>query len=334
MKGNSIHKNAEVRRDLRNALVQKLDAALNADEPDMETVDLCNALLDSLEHGSCQPDTKRMQRELARLEKEIDYIPRDAVTASGKGMTVRRVLAPVMAVCLCLLILPITVMLLQGGHGTVGDPIAETIGVTETTAVTEAIVVTEDIAVVFDGVMFRHGDRIVPYDDLAACMDAELPEIYYPTVFPETLKPTSVTVTGEDEERCITIGFEDARYSISILSGREGLSETFAIHVWVDDISRAQYSAFGEEWGEEYRLSVILGVDDKVFEFCAPDQDAVYTMLSSMRRADTDHPHGSYHEMIPARLEDGTEVYKVALRCTVCEMREEQEKAEQAEQEE
>lgn len=319
---------AEKQRILRGALIEKLDTALRADEPDMDVVDLCNDLLDALEHGSSQPDTTRMQREIAKLEKEIDYIPREEVTASETRTTVRRVLVPVMAVCLCLLILPISVLLLQsGGHGTAGIPIAETAGVTET-------VVTEDIAAAIDGVVFRYDDRLALYDDLAACLDAELPEIYYPTVFPETLKPTSVTVTGENEERGITIGFDDARYSISILprTAVEMPSETYQIRVWIDDISLAKYSSFGEEWGAEYRLSVILGVDDKVFEFCAPDQDAVYTMLSSMRRADVDHPHGSYHEMIPQQLENGEVVYKVALRCSVCEMRAEHEEREHAEQ--
>ena len=322
---------AEKQGILRGALIEKLDTALCADEPDMDIVDLCNELLDALEHGSSQPGTTRMQRALADLEKEIDYIPRVEMTDLSKPLHVRRIVVSVMAVCLCLLILPISVMLLRGGsHGMA----AESTGVTETAGVTEAISANEDAAVVFDGVMFVNGDRMVPYDDLTSCMDAELPELYYPTVFPETMQPTSVTVTGENEERCVMIGFDDARYSISILprTAVEMPSETNQIRVWVDDISLAQYSSFGEEWGAEYRLSVILGIDDKVFEFCAPDQDAVYTMLSSMRRADADHPHGSYHEMIPQQLENGEVVYKVALRCSVCEMRAEHEEREHAEQ--
>ena len=55
MKFNSNLMNEEKRNALRMALIQRIDAALDAKEPDMETVDLCTKLLDALEQGSCQP---------------------------------------------------------------------------------------------------------------------------------------------------------------------------------------------------------------------------------------------------------------------------------------
>ena len=119
MKKNIIYENEEKRQAMRQVLIQKIDAALDAKEPDMDTVDLCRALLDALEHGSCQPSGRRMQRELARLAEEIDYIPKANAIVTVKPMTVRRALVGVLAACVCLLLIPMSVMLLRGGsHGT------------------------------------------------------------------------------------------------------------------------------------------------------------------------------------------------------------------------
>ena len=206
MKKNNIYENEEKRQAMRQVLIQKIDATLDAKEPDMDTVDLCRALLDALEHGSCQPSGRRMQRELARLAEEIDYIPKANAIVTVKPMTVRRALVGVLAACVCLLLIPMSVMLLRGGsHGTAGEILT-----------TEDVAVTTEAVEVFDGVTFLRGDRIAQYDSLAACLDQEMPELYYPSVFPDDMKPTSVTVTENGEEVCTTICLGDTPYSISV----------------------------------------------------------------------------------------------------------------------
>lgn len=132
MKMKAMLKNEKGRQTMRNALIRRIDAALDAQEPDMDTVDVCRALLDALEHGSCQPGGKRMRQELSRIAEEIDYIPRANAMVTVKPMTVRGVLVGVLAVCMCLFLLPVTVMLLRGGiQGIAGQELAETPPVTE-----------------------------------------------------------------------------------------------------------------------------------------------------------------------------------------------------------
>jgi len=118
MKIKTNQKNEAARNALRNVLIQKIDAALEANAPDMEYVDLCTKLLDALEQGSCQPRGRRMRQELARIAQEIDYIPQAHTMVQTKPMSVRRVLVGAAAVVLCLLLLPISVMLLRGGNPT------------------------------------------------------------------------------------------------------------------------------------------------------------------------------------------------------------------------
>ena len=235
---------------------------------------------------------------------------------------------------LCLLILPISVLLLQGGgHGTAGGPIAETTGVTGT-------VVTEDIAANIDGVVFRHGDCLALYDGLAACLDAELPEIYYPTVFPEGVKPISVTVTESEDAGAglfTDIGFNDDRYSISISVCNEqwsscidnGYREVDLLEL-LGDAAFSTFEAYQKI--EEDAYSLYVNMAQRVYEFYAADAESVCSMLKSMRRADYDHVHGTHSKVFPIIKENGDVMFQVEVSCSVCDMREEQETAEQAEQ--
>ena len=127
MKINPILINEKERQTMRNALIRRIDTALDSKEPDMDTVDVCSKLLDALEHGSCQPGGKRMRQELSRIAEEIDYIPRANAMVTVKPMTVRGVLVGVLAVCMCLFLLPVTVMLLhRGSQGLAGQESTET----------------------------------------------------------------------------------------------------------------------------------------------------------------------------------------------------------------
>ena len=255
MKFNSNLMNEEKRNALRTALIQRIDAALDAKEPDMDTVDLCTKLLDALEQGSCQPSGRRMRRELARLAQEIDYVPQAHALVQTKPMTVRRALVGAAAVFICLLLLPIALILLRGGsQGLTGQESAET---SPAAAETAEPAVTE-------GVTFRRGDRTAQYDSLAACLDQEMPELYYPAVFPDGIKPTSVTVTENGEEVCTTICLGDTPYSISVFpwfsekntAAKESGYEKGVLSNWIDDASFLMMEANGAYEDDVYRLSV------------------------------------------------------------------------------
>ncbi len=317
MKKNAIYENEEKRQAMRNALIQKIDAALDAKEPDMDTVDLCRALLDALEHGSCQPGNLRMQRELARLAEEIDYIPKANAMVTVKPMTVRKALVGVLAVFMCLLLLPLSVLLLRGGNRGLADNVPST---EDDTATTEA-------AEVFGGVTFLHGDRVARYDDLAACMNQELPDLYYPTVFPEGIEPTSVVVTEDGEDICTTIGFGDTPYSISVFSwsseknaaAKESGYETDYLQYWINspEYLLLEYNSVYE--GDVYRLSVYIDYDH-VYEFRVADEEIALAMIESLCRADTDHIHAWKTTLIEIPSEEDTMALErhIWKECSVC----------------
>ena len=317
MKFNSNLMNEEKRNALRTALIQRIDAALDAKEPDMETVDLCTKLLDALEQGSCQPSGRRMRRELARLAQEIDYVPQAHALVQTKPMTVRRALVGAAAVFMCLLLLPIAVILLRGGsQGLTGQESAET---SPAAAETAEPAVTE-------GVAFRRGDRTAQYDSLAACLDQEMPELYYPTVFPDGMKPTSVTVTEEGEEVCTTIGLGDTPYSISVFpwfsekntAAKESGYEKGVLINWIDDASFLMMEANGAYEDDVYRLSV--HIDSLVYEFRAADDASAYAILESLHRADTDHIHAweAYIIEIPSEEDPLASERHVWKECSIC----------------
>lgn len=319
MKKNKIYENEEQRQAMRQVLIQKIDAALDAKEPDMDTIDLCRALLDALEHGSCQPSGRRMQRELARLAEEIDYIPKANAIVTVKPMTVRRALVGVLAACVCLLLIPMSVMLLRSGsQGMTGD--------TPSMATEEDTVTTEAVEV-FDGVTFLRGDRIAQYDSLAACLDQEMPELYYPAVFPDDMKPTSVTVTENGEEVCTTISFGDTPYSISIFpwyseknaAAKENGYEKGFLQSWIDDTSFLLLEATGAYEGDIYRLSVHMDYDH-VYEFRTANEETACAMVGSLCRADTDHIHAweSYIIEIPSEEDPLASERHVWKECSIC----------------
>jgi len=319
MKKNAIYENEEKRQAMRQVLIQKIDAALDAKEPDMETVDLCRALLDTLEHGSCQPSGRRMQRELARLAEEIDYIPKEHAIVTVKPMTVRKALVGVLAACVCLLLIPMSVMLLRGGNQALhGQESTETSPVAAETAEPEVTV---------DGVTFLRGDRIAQYDSLAACLDQEMPELYYPAVFPDDMKPTSVTVIEEGEEAvCTTIGFGDTLHGISIYwwnndrnaAAKENGYESGFLQNRIDDTSFLLLEATDVYEGDVYRLFV--HIDYWVYEFCTADEASAYAMVESLHRADTDHIHAweAYIIEIPSEEDPLASERHVWKECSIC----------------
>ena len=318
MKFNSSLMNEEKRNALRTALIQRIDAALDAKEPDMDTVDLCTKLLDALEQGSCQPSGRRMRRELARLAQEIDYVPQAHALVQTKPMTVRRALISAAAVFMCLLLLPIALILLRGGsQGLTGQESAET---SPAAAETAEPAVTE-------GVTFRRGDRTAQYDSLAACLDREMPDLYYPTVFPDGMKPTSVTVTEEGEEVvCTTIGFGETLNGISIYwwnndrntVAKENGYELGFLQTWIDDISFLQLEATDVYEGDVYRLFV--HIDYFVYEFCTADEASAHAMVESLCRADTDHIHAweAYIIEIPSEEDPLASERHVWKECSIC----------------
>lgn len=317
MKFKSNLMNEEKRNALRTALIQRIDAALDAKEPDMETVDLCTKLLDALEQGSCQPSGRRMRRELARLAQEIDYVPQAHALVQTKPMTVRRALVGAAAVFMCLLLLPIAVFLLRGSsQGLTGQESAET---------SPAAAETAEPAVI-EGVTFRRGDRTAQYDSLAACLDQEMPELYYPAVFPDDMKPTSVTVTENGEEVCTIICLGDTPYSISVFpwfsekntAAKESGYEKGVLNNWIDDASFLMMEANGAYEDDVYRLSV--HIDSLVYEFRAADDASAYAILESLHRADTDHIHAweAYIIEIPSEEDPLASERHVWKECSIC----------------
>lgn len=320
MKIKTNQKNEETKNALRNALIQKIDMALEAKEPDMDAVDLCTKLLDALEQGSCQPGGHRMRQELARIAQEIDYIPQAHTMVQTKPMTVRRAVIGAAAVFLCLLLLPISVILLRGGNQTMSGQTS-----TETSP---AAAETAEPAVTADGVTFLRGNSMTQYDDFSVCMDTELPEFYYPTVFPENMQPISVTVTEEDDDVvCAAIGFGDALNGIAIYpwdderntAAKENGYELGFLQNWIDDTSFLLLEAADSYDGDVYRLFV--HIDDLVYAFSAADEASAHAMVESLRRADTDHIHAWESCIIEIpREEDSTAgERRVQKSCSLCE---------------
>jgi len=312
MKIKTNQKNEAARNALRNVLIQKIDAALEANAPDMEYVDLCTKLLDALEQGSCQPRGRRMRQELARIAQEIDYIPQAHTMVQTKPMSVRRVLVGAAAVVLCLLLLPISVMLLRGGNPTLSGQ--------ETT---EASSVTAETA---GGVTFLRGNRVSQYDSLADCLDQEMSEVYYPAEFPADMQPESVTVTDAEDGIHTEIRFRDSRYSISIrpwtLSWKDtamknGCQEIDAGSIMGNDAYWTM-CAFRKSDDDGFYLTVHTDSNEpNVYEFRVADEETAYSLLVSMRRADTDHIHALHSQMHIVK-EDGKLVEKVQKFCPLC----------------
>ncbi len=313
--------NEAARNALRNALIRKIDAALEAKEPDMDTVDFCTKLLDALERGSCQPRGRRMRQELARIAQEIDYIPQAHTMVQTKPMTVRKALVGVAAVFLCLLLLPITVILLRGGSQALSGQEA-----TEPSTVASE---TAEPAITAGSVTFLRGDRVTQYDSLADCLDWEMPEIYYPTVFPDGVLPSSVTVTEEQDGICVNINFSDPQYAISIQPWSEewmnvALEDGCQLLTMYDVTgieAHSDFDAYQKYEDHDYYLAVPVRDDESwycVYEFLATDAEAVSTMFQSMRRSDVDHVHVWVLSMVNVQQEDGTVKQQLLRSCTLC----------------
>ena len=264
-----------------------------------------------------------MRRELARLAQEIDYVPQAHALVQTKPMTVRRALVGAAAVFMCLLLLPIAVFLLRGSsQGLTGQESAET---SPAAAETAEPAVTE-------GVTFRRGDRTAQYDSLAACLDQEMPDLYYPTVFPDGMKPTSVTVTEEGEEVCTTIGFGDTPYFITVrpwsllwLDWQKAALENGCDVLTMYDVTGIE--AYGildayEKIDEDGNFLAVR-VDSTengayIYEFRTADEETVCAMFISMRNADSDHVHAWDKRMAVVELEDGSVEKRVFRFCKIC----------------
>ncbi|MBR5219432.1 MAG: hypothetical protein IKV66_00445 [Clostridia bacterium] len=319
MKFNSNLMNEEKRNALRTALIQRIDAALDAKEPDMETVDLCTKLLDALEQGSCQPSGRRMRRELARLAQEIDYVPQAHALVQTKPMTVRRALVGAAAVFMCLLLLPIAVILLRGGsQGLTGQESAET-----SPAVAETAEPVQDLS----DVVFHYGDHSKQYENLAACMDEEMPKIYYPTVFPDAVQPISVTVTGQEDGNWTQIGFSDERYAISVRPWNDGWDQNALEDGWnilmineaiqKDTFRSYAFDAYQKDTDDGCTLAVHIDCYN-IYEFMAPDADQIYAMFLSMQRADADHIHAWKSTIVEVPAEGVAVERYVWEECRIC----------------
>ena len=318
MKIKTNQKNEAARNALRNVLIQKIDAALEANAPDMEYVDLCTKLLDALEQGSCQPRGRRMRQELARIAQEIDYIPQAHTMVLTKPMTVRRVLVGAAAVVLCLLLLPISVMLLRGGNPTLSGQ--------ETTEASSVTAETAEPAVTAGCVTFLRGNRVAQYDSLADCLDLEMPEVYYPAEFPADMQPESVTVTDAEDGIHTEIRFRDSRYSITIrpwtLSWKDTAMKNGCQEIAVRSImgSDAYWTmrAFRKSDDDGFYLKVHTDSNDpNIYEFRVADEETAYSLLVSMRRADTDHIHAWNYEIVNDIL-DGKNKKVIQKYCSLC----------------
>ena len=333
MKMKSMERN-ESYTALRNALICRIDTALDAREPDMETVDLCSSLLDVLECGRCKPRRKRMWRELAVLASESAYIPTADSIKPIRFLSARQVMIGAAAVFVCLLLLPLSVMLVRFGSSGMagGNPFAADTGSTDTEVILTTAPETEELPEVFSGVLFSHGDTQMRYDDLAACLDAEMPELYYPTEFPEGLQPTAVAVTEAEDGVHVEIGFGDAPYSLAVYpcptdwqeaAPQDGCEFSDMRYILGDNML---YSLDAYEKTDEdgYYLAVrILNIYEgdtiyEVYEFRGADAETIHAMFRSMRRADTEHIHTWVIEGTSVKLEDGTTEYKFKRYCTIC----------------
>lgn len=254
---------------LHKYLNRMIDSELDNPEPDMDFISECNAFLDEIEKGECEPDLRIRHDEIKKLYESYRAMHGEK---SEKNRTDRMSWSKIsIAACICLfiLIVPITAGAM---NGLTPIELLENIG-------SKIFSWDSGKKVEIDSMTFIRNGEATEYDSIEDCLNQEQLDIYYPTWLPEGTVIESAVMLMTEKGESVLFEFNDPTISlvINLYQLEYSLSEYTIMEINTQ-------TAYYMELDNEY--SGILTIDEYQYSVTAPDMDTVVNMLQGLERTE------------------------------------------------
>ena len=252
---------------LHKYLNRMIDSELDNPEPDMDFISECNAFLDEIEKGECEPDLRIRHDDIKKLYESYRAMHGEK---SEKNRTDRMSWSKIsIAACICLfiLIVPITAGAM---NGLTPIELLENIG-------SKIFSWDSGKKVEIDSMTFIRNGEATEYDSIEDCLNQEQLDIYYPTWLPEGTGIESVVVLPMAKGESILFEFSDKTISFNV--NLYQIEYSFSEYNTININDKTAYYILREK---EY--NGILSDENYQYIVAAPDLDTVINILQGLER--------------------------------------------------